>query len=268
MKYQLHFKEDFPHRALFFLCEVQFLLVIIYSVLWITGHHSHLFSLDGEANIPAWFSSLQLALVGFVLLAQNMNYDTMSRLTQKFIRFSGFGFLLLSADEAGGIHEAIGTFFRMTGIRSNDESKVGIWVFLYLFTGIVILIWGWKAVKNLYRDFRKELILASAGMAIAIIGGVMLESLMHYFDLHDMPNQTLYKLEVIFEEWFEMFGISLVFFAASGMLVKCQHLRQFHKDSADADNAEMFDNKILLSPGFEASYSGKLKRKKRQTKDK
>src|SRR5436190_18988841 len=92
----------------------QLLLVIIYWIDHFTGCSYHalhvLFDLDGEGNIPAWFSSAQLLVVALSFLTHLLRQPPAARPSKPFFAFAAIVSFYVSVDEAGQVHEQ-GTAF-------------------------------------------------------------------------------------------------------------------------------------------------------------
>jgi len=90
---------------------LELLLVVIYGTdVWIQssqGSPLPLFDLDGEGNLPAWFSSFQLALVAICFWMLAARRRTSQRPSRRFLRMCGGLFLLLAIDETALLHERI-----------------------------------------------------------------------------------------------------------------------------------------------------------------
>src|SRR5687767_12059243 len=76
--------------------------------------HDHLFGLtrltylNGEATIPAWFSSIALLMVALVLAVIGTTKHRTGDGTGWYWTTLAFGFIYLSMDEAAAIHELWG----------------------------------------------------------------------------------------------------------------------------------------------------------------
>src|SRR5262245_52604497 len=99
------------HAARLFqvLIAIEGLFVIVYAIdaclkerFWLL--HA-LFDLDGEANIPTWFSSCQLFLIGVVLFPLGFALHKAKRPSRQFLSVLSVCFLLLSLDETAQLHE-------------------------------------------------------------------------------------------------------------------------------------------------------------------
>ena len=194
------------------------LFVVVYGTdAWVQGAtkqpHS-LIDLDAEGNLPAWFSSFQLALIaiGFWMLA--VRFRATGRPSRGFLRVCGGFFLLLSIDESALLHERI---TESLGKRYVD------WVPGYLGShpgkaivcGLVLVAClkaAYPQVIGLWRLSTRASLLAAAGCAIYLTGAAGLESI-GYKMLSSVTTPRLYQVEVAVEELFEMLGGSLILYA-------------------------------------------------------
>lgn len=168
-----------------------------------------LFDLDGEANIPTWFSSAQLLLIGLMLLVASLFQRRSERPSRVMLFSLAAGFVMVSADEVVQLHEGI---TGLMGARYID------WVPSLFneyraasFLAIVLLI---VVLRNIYPNIaafwnwsRRSSLLALAGIAMIVLGASVIESVGYKFL---QPNSIAYRVEVTAEEFLEMFGASLI----------------------------------------------------------
>src|SRR5205807_793123 len=97
------------------------LLVALYWLDILSGEPpllNPLFDLDGEAHIPAWFSSAQLLTIALSLWTANRFRRSTELLPSRwFLNLLASGFLLLSLDETAQVH---GTLTGVIGSRYAD----------------------------------------------------------------------------------------------------------------------------------------------------
>jgi hypothetical protein len=90
-------------------CEV--VLVAIYWLDVMTSNQFQalhtLFDLDGEGNIPAWFSSAQLMVVALAFWTHALRQPAGLRPSRRFFAMAGCAALYVSMDEAGQVHEQV-----------------------------------------------------------------------------------------------------------------------------------------------------------------
>ena len=90
---------------------IELLLVVAYGTdAWVqgsTGQLNELINLDGEGNLPAWFSSFKLALISISFWTLAARVRESHRPSRRFLRMCGGYFLLLSIDETAMLRERI-----------------------------------------------------------------------------------------------------------------------------------------------------------------
>lgn len=113
------------------------------------------FSLDGEGNIPAFYSAVALLLAGVLLLfIARLKFDDGDQHRWGWLGL-GLGFLLMALDEATQIHELL---YRVPGFDSGE------WLWIVPF-GILLLIIGLTFLRfllDLDREYRHLFLLSAA----------------------------------------------------------------------------------------------------------
>ena len=179
-----------------------------------------LFDLDRESNVPAWYSASvllicaeALALVAFAKRRSGDRYRW---------HWAGLavGFLYLSADEGGGIHEFIGPLFAGVGhwltlhvssyFRYLAAYPVYTWVLPACAAAAIIGIFYLKFLLALPRRTAVFFVLAAA---IYLGGAVGVEVIGARHVLLYGQHDAVYGVLVILEESMEMSGIALFLYA-------------------------------------------------------
>lgn len=153
------------------------------------------FNVDGEQNIPTWFSGAILLLSSGLLLAIA---GTKRREGARDVRYwfgLAIGFAFLSLDEIAGVHETINTVIEMT------------WAFP---AAVLVGVVGLAYVPFLIRlPARTRWLFLEAGAAY-VSGAILAELLTDQFFLTgDSPNTLAYNLQTAVEEGLEMMGVVL-----------------------------------------------------------
>lgn len=162
------------------------------------------FDVDNEISIPTWWSQtvlLVIAILGF------MAYKVGG--SRWWLAFSSL-FIFLSVDEGAMLHEAFITKFRE---YTTDGSATGLANHLWLIpVAIVFIILLIPFIKFLRTLPKRSLKLLVAGMGLLFFGAIVYETIgLLSFNSADF----WYKgINVAIEEAFEMFGASLVVYAA------------------------------------------------------
>jgi hypothetical protein len=208
-------------RRLFFaMLLVELLLVSFYWLDILLGApvvvlHA-LVDLDGEGNLPAWFSSFQLALISLGLWFLVFRQGSHERPSKAFFALPATVFLLWSADETAQMHERLTGWI---GLRYVD------WLpyFLNQHKALVVLLivallavarFLWRDVVAFWQTHRRLSLIALCGFFVVFMGGAVLETIGYKFFL-DGTTPLLYQTEVCLEEFFEMFGASLILYSTS-----------------------------------------------------
>ncbi len=220
--YNLAIKED-AKKILIGLLIVEIFFVTIYgftaffdlSIMYLKT----LFDLDHEGSLPAWFSSIQLFLIGLAFLIKSRIIDKHHSPSPYFFLIMGLGFIFLSADEAAAIHEKITPLFKHIEEIPRFKGNHGIWIFVYILIAILLLLSHFKYLVAMWKSYRNETIILSTGMAVLACGGVILEIVSYQF-LRTGLTPTSYIIEVIAEEFLEMFGATIVLYGAVLILFK------------------------------------------------
>lgn len=175
-----------------------------------------LVDLDGEGNLPAWFSSFQLALISLSLWATVFRQHHSKRSSKVFFALPAAVFLLWSADETAQMHERLTGWI---GLRYVDWlpyflSRHKALVLLLLVALLLIARLLWPDIRAFWQAERRAARIALCGFTIVFLGGAVLETIGYKFFL-DGTTPLLYQAEVCLEEFFEMLGASLILYSTS-----------------------------------------------------
>ncbi|SCZ53077.1 hypothetical protein [Thiohalomonas denitrificans] len=207
-----------------------FFLLLLFEVLLVAAHWGdralgwylgdpvwiirRLVDLNGEMNIPTWFSSLQLAAIGgvfgYIWYRHRRLAGSEGPVTNLFL-LAGLGFLFLSLDESAGVHESVSIAFEKTTWLPRFSGDHGLWIPIYGVLGITALVIAWRQIRIIRALFPRLLTLFSAGVAIVLAGAVGVEIITYEFI---EPGSMNYALAVSLEEFCEMFGASVILYSA------------------------------------------------------
>ena len=165
------------------------------------------FNLNEETNLPTYYSSFLLGFGGaLLLLTSRMVRQTGGPMVGRW-RVLGFGFLAMSFDEFGSIHEKIGSFITLH-FRAPQHGVLHFnWLIFGLpFVGVLGAIFL-PFVLRLAAPLRNSLILAGCIYVGAAVGLEMIGS--WYSDRFGEENLG-YATEVLVEETMEMTGVILM----------------------------------------------------------
>ena len=151
-------------------------LVLIFAVDTALGSPrlsiQQLFDLDGEGNIPAWFSSVQLFLIGLLFLLKSRQLDPDHSPSPLFLLMVSAGFIFLSADEMASIHEKLSLVFKHVEWIPRFKEDHGLWVFIYAIIGLILLLANLRAVAAMWNRYRHATSIMAIGMGFVMLGGV------------------------------------------------------------------------------------------------
>ena len=205
-------------KLLITLIGFELLLVLVYAIdSWIqtSGRDFHdLFDLNGEGNLPAWFSSFQLLLIAVSFWVLAAHRRATHRPSRAFLRACGAFFLVLSIDETAMLHERI---THLVGSRYVD------WVPAYIRSHIVetavcalilagCAVFAYSHLSGLWRMSARAIRFLVAGCAVYLIGAAALETVGYYLLCTDHTTFACLA-EIATEEFFEMLGASLILYA-------------------------------------------------------
>jgi hypothetical protein len=177
-----------------------------------------LFDLGAEANLPSWFSSIQLLTVGagLGLFAHVFARKDAPRTWSLWILPCTF--LLLSIDEAISVHEFVG--------RSSDAllpggsrdhgvfAATGIWMFLLGPPLMAVMAGGAWRCRVFYLSVRGCAEKGVLGLALFLSGALGVEILRNFA----ISGTLGFHLQVVAEEGLEMAGITMVLWAVIDLL--------------------------------------------------
>jgi hypothetical protein len=193
-----------------------------------------LVDLDGEGNLPAWFSSFQLALISLCLWFLVFRHRQPDKPSKSFLALLASVFLLWSADETAQMHERLTGWI---GQRYVDwlpavlhEHQVVVALLLIAALALARLLW--TDVVAFRQAHRRASSIAILGFGVVFLGGAILETIGYKFFLNG-TTPLLYQTEVCFEEVFEMLGASMILYSTSRLaLTKAKAIEKAKTDAA------------------------------------
>jgi hypothetical protein len=218
----LNMKQARALIACFFGADVFFVAAYLFLFLYgnpIGSDQPGMFDLDGEGNVPAWYSSMKLLAVGLCLYLFGRLILQKDRLAGWLILGASALFAYLSLDEGAVLHEKFGnrlTLLATGGVGRTDTpfEITGLWMVFFgpplllaLVGGIVFLR---RRLSIPYGVFAKAL----AGAIIFVIAAGPGDILVNYV------TGDAHIIQTAVEELGEMVGVTLILWAAMTLLAQ------------------------------------------------
>lgn len=180
-------------------------------------HFRNLFDMGKEQNLPTWYSTIQLCVVGAFFFLAAASFRERLAPAAMMLSIMGLLFLVFSMDESVGIHEKLGELtdvFLSGGDRANTVFAVtGIWMFVIatpFLLGLLYLV----ALMSRYIKDRQFVRLCVIGIIVFLGSAGGLEIVGNF-----VPKDLL-PFQVAAEETGEMVGVTLILWAVYGLLAR------------------------------------------------
>lgn len=197
-------------------------LALLYLFLFLQGNpvgheRPNMFDMDGEGNIPAWYSATKLFAVALCAYFYGRMILLEDKVAGVLVLLGAALFAYLSMDEGATLHEKIGDRFNMLVSGGTLTQKpvfetTGLWmVFLGppLFLALIGGIFYLRKRLSIPADvFAKAL----AGILLFVIAAAPGDILVNYFTGDALVIQTG------IEEFCEMVGVTLILWAVMSLL--------------------------------------------------
>lgn len=171
--------------------------------------------LNGETNLPSWYSAAQLALIGGLLVAFAAVQLRRGARSAWALVLAGCVFLFLSLDETTSLHEHFGYWLdRFQHRRGTALRETGFWMLICapLFLAAMVVL-GLGARRYL-RGRKSVVIKFAAGVAIYLAAAAGVEALSNFVT----PQGTGARALVLLEELGEMLGATMMLWASLDLL--------------------------------------------------
>lgn len=219
MELKINYTTQEAKKTLYWLISIELLLIIAYIITHVAssplsvGPLRKLFDLNGDLSIPGWFSSIQLFIVSAILFIISRRNQRKQYLPASFFMTVSLIFLFLSMDEGAAIHEKITLIARKLSLDwMMFKGSHGAWIMVYTVIAVPVIFLVMRYFRTAWIHFRRESLIAIGGATVFIMGAVGFEIISYLF-LRSASTTVLYNVEVIFEEFFEMSGISVILYA-------------------------------------------------------
>lgn len=183
-----------------------------------------LFDLDGEGNIPAWFSAAQLFLIGLLLLGIGQGRSSLANRSARVLSFFGVVLIYLAFDEAFAIHEKLSFMLRGYPWIPRLRERYGLWMPVYAAIGVLIALVTLRDLRPIWHRHRREAQIILLGAAIFVFGAVGMEIVKYQF-LYKTSIPYIRGVEIIVEEMSEMAGASLILYGVALLGIRLRDQR-------------------------------------------
>jgi len=198
---------------------VAYLLLYLDAILY-PAILTPLLDLDGEANLPAWYASVQWFCVAGLLAIFSIRNFSFSQKRSWLLLALPLLFLGFSIDEVAMIHEEIGVLsdrFLPGGSRKNTPFiKTGIWMFLVGVPFAAFVAGLMISIRTYFRRTPGALVKVCLGMAVTLVGAVGIETLSNFAT----PGSAYAMLSVLTEEVCELLGGTIILWGSCELLAE------------------------------------------------
>lgn len=187
------------------------------------GHGFPIVDLDGEATVPALFSTVLLlcssALFLMIALVARNSKEEFS------LRWFGLAaiFLFLAVDESCEIHERINYWLRL--MFQTTGLLYSAWILPYGIFVVAFVLYYWRFLFRLPSRTRSLFIVAGG---VYVTGALILEALGERFSELRMEDTLAFGVSVIVEEVLEMVGVIVLIYAVLDYIAAKYGQIRFH----------------------------------------
>ena len=187
---------------------------VIYLGYFLIGHPyaplAKLIDLDGEANLPTWYSSMQWFCVAYVLWVFAIRHIVRSQIRSWFLTIVPIVFLLFSIDEVATLHEHLGVLsdaLLPNGTRGDTPFiHTGLYFvfigipFIILFVGLI------AAVRPYLTRYPAGFLKIAVGFALFMFAAGGLDFLSNFVEIGSFAS----AIQILTEEVTEMIAATIV----------------------------------------------------------
>jgi len=186
---------------------------------FVVGGEWDLLKVGEESNLPTWFSSIQLFMIGLVLATIALRDIERHRPETWTLAAVPLLFVFLSLDEVAMFHERIGNLIQAeTGLGSGW--RTGPWMFFFLpLIGLLAVVAAWQFWPYL-RGRREAIGLFGVGLAVLVFAAVGLEFTANFVAEGSLAHKGL----GFAEEYGEMVAATLMLWGAL-VVVRAEGIR-------------------------------------------
>jgi len=175
---------------------------------------TRLLDLNGEANLPAWYSAMQAFIAAMLLWTFARRNATRADRASLVLWLAPAVLLLMSCDEIAQLHERFGGHTDALLPGGSRENTVfvytGIWMFVAGIPFVIFLAWLLVRTRPYFAISRGASALFAAGFAALLLGSLVMDGVSNAFAMHSMS----YNLVILGEEVLEMTGMTGICWAS------------------------------------------------------
>jgi hypothetical protein len=211
-----------PDTFLALLLSVDLALVLTDATLThLRGQAPNLFDLNGEANIPTWWSSAQLLVSGSLMALVAFSNRRRDHRSWSLAALAGL-VILLSVDETACFHERLGSLVdSFLDPRRDVLPKTGYWPFAVGLPAAAFVVWIAATCSSFLAGAKHSAARFVFALMVFFGGAVGVEL------LNNVGSDALRHLMIELEEGLEMIGGSLLVWSALDLVRR-------HPTTADA----------------------------------
>jgi hypothetical protein len=148
-----------------------------------------------------------------MLFVASRNNQRKQHVSSSFLIVGSLFFIFLSADEGAAIHEKLTVIAKKLEIYwLLFKGDHGAWIIVYFILAITAILLTAQHFRLLWRYFRREFQIALGGTVVFVTGSIGFD-VISYLLLRSGLTPTLYKMEVVCEEFLEMSGAIIILYA-------------------------------------------------------
>jgi hypothetical protein len=203
--------------------------IINYLIGWWFPKLTSFVDLNGEDNLPTWYSSIQWFCVATVLGIFAWRNFSPSSWRSWLLLALPLMFLAFSLDEVAQIHEWFGfktdRFLPGRTRLHTMFQETGIWAFLVGPPFIALFGSVMFSLRTYFKHAPDAFVKILLGMMVMLTGALGLETLSNFIDI----KSEFYILEIVMEEFLEMTGSTIILWGSCELLQRQGFAIQFDK---------------------------------------
>lgn len=203
-------------RAVPRLVRVMFALDLLMGLLYFLSRRAkdvipkpllNFFDLNGETNLPSWYSAAQLALIGGLLAVFAVVRVRRGARGAWALMLAGVVFLFLSLDETTSLHENFGYWLdKLQHRRDTIFKETGFWMLICAPVFVVAIALLGLGGRRCLRGRKPVVVKFAAGVVIYLAAAAGVEALSNFV----VPQGTGARALVLLEEMGEMLGATMM----------------------------------------------------------